>query len=310
VAIIVPAWNASKTWETFSQSLAENLKAAGIPSTSVLFIDSSSADNTAALVVSAGYRIHTIPQSEFDHGATRQLGVDLMEKSDILVFLTQDAVLEKSDSIARLLRAFEDPSIGACYGRQLPKPGATIIEAHARLFNYPARSVTRDLDSRKELGFKSIFLSDSFSAYRRSALKAVGGFPGGVLFGEDTILAARMHMAGWKTTYVSEAAVMHSHSYSMSQDFRRYFDIGCLHAMESWLLTEFGQASGEGKRFVLSELRYVAKRNVFLIPSVMLRTFIKLLGYKLGRGHTHFPMLLKEKLSMNPPYWSKHHRTS
>jgi rhamnosyltransferase len=93
VAIIVPAWNASKTWETFSQSLAENLKAAGIPSTSVLFIDSSSADNTAALVVSAGYRIHTIPQSEFDHGATRQLGVDLMEKSDILVFLTQDAVL-------------------------------------------------------------------------------------------------------------------------------------------------------------------------------------------------------------------------
>jgi rhamnosyltransferase len=80
--------------------------------------------------------------------------------------------------------------------------------------------------------------------------------------------------------------------------------------MESWLLTEFGQASGEGKRFVLSELRYVAKRNVFLIPSVMLRTFIKLLGYKLGRGHTHFPMLLKEKLSMNPPYWSKHHRTS
>ncbi|MFE0678513.1 hypothetical protein ACFW26_34910, partial [Streptomyces sp. NPDC058867] len=46
--------------------------------------------------------------------------------------------------------------------------------------------------------------------------------------------------------------VHHSHSYSIGEEFRRYFDVGVMHARAPWLLDRFGKAEGEGKRFVQS----------------------------------------------------------
>ena len=88
---------------------------------------------------------------------------------------------------------------------------------------------------------------------------SVGGFSPDVIFGEDTLVVARMHRAGWKTAYVADAMVRHSHAYSIAEEFRRYFDIGVLHARESWLVDQFGSASGEGRRFVVSEMRHLAE---------------------------------------------------
>lgn len=155
-AVIVPTLNAAKEWRDFSHSLLENT-----PCETVLVIDSESTDTSVALARASGIRVHGILRREFDHGATRQLAVDLVPDVDILVFLTQDAVIAGSDSIRNLLRSFEDPEVGAAYGRQLPRFDSRPIEAHARLFNYPAVSVLRDYSSRKDLGFKTIFISNS-----------------------------------------------------------------------------------------------------------------------------------------------------
>jgi len=276
-----------------------------MPRDAVLIVDSASSDNTAELVRGAGFKLHTILRSDFDHGATRQLGADLMPDAELLVYLTQDAVLASPAAIANLLKAFDDASVGAAFGRQMPRINAGAIEAHARLFNYPGVSRVRDLSTRNELGSKSIFLSDSFSAYRRSALMAVGGFPANVIFGEDTMLAGRLHLAGWKTAYVAEAAVIHSHGYTFGREFRRYFDIGALYSHEDWLVTEFGGATGEGKRFVFSELRYLAKHAPLLIPSAILRTALKLLGYKLGRNQAKLSSDMRLRLTMNKNFWLK-----
>jgi rhamnosyltransferase len=220
-----------------------------------------------------------------------------------LVYLTQDAILDSSETIAELLKAFENQEIGAAYGRQLPHVGSTPIEKHARLFNYSGRSSIRTLESREQLGFKSIFISNSFAAYRREALMAVGGFPRDVIFGEDTITAAKLLLAGWKIAYVAEAQVYHSHSYTWRQEFRRYFDIGVLHSREHWLLDEFGHASGEGKRFVLSELRYLWPKHILLIPSSLIRTALKLIGYRLGRMEGKLGLAWKRRFSMNRSFW-------
>jgi len=227
----------------------------------------------------------------------------LLPDADILIYLTQDAILATADAIAKLLEVFDDPSVGAAYGRQLPRRGATAIEAHARHFNYPAVSQVRVLTDRERLGFKTIFISNSFAAYRSSALRAVGGFPKDVIFGEDTITAAKLLLAGWKIAYVAEAQACHSHNYTWMQDFRRYFDIGVLHSRESWLLDEFGQAGGEGKRFVFSELKYLWSNHIVLIPSAMVRTGLKLAGYRLGRLHRKLSMGWKRRLSMHPSFW-------
>lgn len=112
---------------------------------------------------------------------------------------------------------------------------------------------------------------------------SVGGFSTDVSFGEDTLAVARLHRAGWKTAYVAEALVEHSHAYSIKAEFRRYLEIGILHERERWLLEEFGAADSEGWRFVVSELRYLSTYAPHHIPSAMLRTLAKYIAYRRGR---------------------------
>jgi rhamnosyltransferase len=297
--VVVPTLNAAKDWHHLVSPLLE-----AIAPDRVLIVDSSSTDGTADLAQAAGFRVHTIARSEFNHGGTRQLAVELLPDAEILVFLTQDVEFAQPDAMSRLLEVFIDPTVAAAYGRQLPRRGATPIEAHARLYNYPEQSNVRASASREQFGFKTIFISNSFAAYRRAALMAVGGFPGDVIFGEDTITAGRLLLAGWKVAYVAEAQVYHSHSYTWTQEFKRYFDIGVLHAKEDWLLDKFGGAGGEGSRFVRSELRYLWPSSKLFIPSAMIRTAIKLAGYKLGSSERKLSVGWKRRLSMNSSFWN------
>jgi rhamnosyltransferase len=298
VRIIIPTLNAGTQWGQLIAAIQGNM-----PPQQVLIVDSSSTDATVELARKAGFEVEVRPRSEFNHGATRQLAAAMSEDYELLIFMTQDAMLAGEADIGKLIAAFKDSDIGAAYGRQLPHKEAGPLEVHARLFNYPEKSAVRTLSSKEQLGFKAIFISNSFAAYRRVALQGVGGFPVDTIFGEDTITAARLLKAGWKIAYVAEAQVYHSHSYTWRQEFRRYFDIGVLHQRESWLLEEFGGAGGEGARFVRSELRYLWPAHWWLIPSALIRTALKLAGYRLGRLEKHLPTELKRRFSMNGGYW-------
>jgi rhamnosyltransferase len=296
--VVVPVLNAAKLWAAFHEGLLRQ----GLDPQQILIIDSSSTDGTAELARGAGYRVVTIERSEFNHGGTRQTAVELLEFAEILVFLTQDAILANDHAISNLLRPFDDPLVGAAYGRQLPRTGAGPIESHARCFNYPAESQIRTLALREKLGFKSIFCSNSFAAYRKSALATVGGFPN-VIVSEETIVSARLLLNGWKTAYAADAVVYHSHHYSYKEEFRRYFDIGVLHAREPWLLEEFGKVDGEGMRFVRSQLNYLFPKYAYLVFDSILRFFIKYAGYRAGRLENKLDTSLARHLSQQGHYW-------
>ncbi len=299
ITLIIPTHNASIHW----QALLESIRGQSLKPQQVIVIDSASSDSTVREARNAGFTLLEIDSKDFDHGGTRQFAAEHAPNADILIYLTQDAILYGADAFKHLVAAFQNPSIGAAYGRQLPRATAKPIEAHARLFNYPTISAVRSWDTRSNLGFKSIFFSNSFGAYRREALMSVGGFSSGVIFGEDTLVVARLHRAGWKTAYVAEALVQHSHPYLIREEFRRYFDIGVLHAREPWLLEQFGSATGEGRRFVLSELRYLLKHGPLRIPSALIRTIAKYVGYKAGRHEHKMGPRLKYHLGLNKAFW-------
>ncbi len=300
LAIVVPTLNPGRLAGLFVAALC-NQSNWPMP---LLVIDSSSDDGSPERFAQVGARILQIPRAEFDHGGTRQLAIDASPGSDVIVFLTQDAILADARAISALLAAFDDPAVGMAYGRQLPHPDAGPFGAFARRFNYPEQSVVRSISDGSRYGLKTIFVSNSFAAYRRSALQAVGGFPSNTIFGEDTIVAARMLMAGLKVAYVAEACVYHSHDYTLADEFRRYFDIGVLHSRESWLRATFGQAEGEGGRYVRAELRYLREHAPWLIPVAFLRNGLKYFGYRLGMLERHLPIGLKRRISMHRRYWS------
>jgi rhamnosyltransferase len=279
VSLCIPTLNASNTWNEFIRALM----AQTVRPSEILVLDSSSTDGTADLAKRDGCRVVTIPRDKFSHGGTRQQAAELASTPSVLVYLTQDVILRDAYSLARLIAAFDDPTVGAAYGRQLPRPGANPIEAHARLFNYPPLSAIRSLESTSAVGFRTIFFSNSFGAYRRTALDQAGGFPRESNFGEDTVVAARLLQRGWRIAYVSEAEVYHSHAYSCREEYQRYYRIGQLHGCEPWLLRDFGEAFGEGRKFAFSEMHYLSKHAPWQIPEAMLRSGLKYLGYKFGR---------------------------
>ena len=300
--VIFPIYNAEPFLELLINTLLNKNK---LNIDSCLFIDSSSIDNSVKILNANKIPVQRIKKGDFDHGATRQFATELVD-ADIYVFMTQDALPADKDAIGNLLKAFDDPNVGCAYGRQLPHKDANILASHARAFNYPEESYVRSYEDRKQYGIKTCFNSNSFAAYRKTALQDVGGFPSKNILGEDMFVAARMLQDNWKVAYCADAQVYHSHNYTLMQEFKRYFDIGVFHHEQSWILKDFSSPEDEGMKYVKSELNYCWKGKHYL---VIIRSYftilLKFIGYKLGKNYTFLPQSLRPKLSMCSFYWIK-----
>lgn len=301
VGLIVPTYNGGKVWRRWLEAFDKQEKK---PS-KLIVIDSSSDDDTAAISKTYGFEVIIIPREEFDHGGTRQFGVDKLKGKDIILFMTQDAILVEPDAIKNLVSAFDDPMVGAAYGRQRPRKQANAIESHARYFNYPATSLMKSKEDASNLGIKTVFISNSFAAYRRKFFMDVGGFPKHNIFAEDMYVAAKMGLSGAKIAYCANASVFHSHQYSFIHEFRRYFDNGVFHTREPWIQENYGKAGREGLRYLIAELKFLGLKKCYLIPSSIIRNIFKYIGYKLGKKEKYIPISLKKKLSMNTRFWDK-----
>lgn len=301
ITVIIPVYQPDERFLRLLQSLAEQTV-----QFRVMVIDSGNSEAFyQAYLRPLGAVVQHIEARMFDHGATRQMGIVMNPDADVYVFLTQDAILAAQDAISRLAGAFANPKIGCAYGRQLPHKNAGIFAAGARAFNYPSESYIRSYGDKERYGIRTAFMSNSFAGYRREAVYQAGGFPQKTIFGEDMYLAGRMLKSGWQVAYVAEAQVYHSHEYTLPQEFKRYFDMGVFHARESWLRKEFGRAEGEGKKFVLSQLKTAARYNLLLCGAAVAHNAVKLAGYKLGGWEKYLPQKWKLQLTMNKNYWNR-----
>lgn len=297
--IVIPTYNGGALWS----EAAAAIKAQCI-NCDVLVIDSSSSDSTISVARDCGFFIHSISPSEFNHGGTRNLALSLFPDVDVLIFMTQDAILESPMAIQNLLSCFvSNPTVAAISGRQLPHINANPIAAHARVFNYSCESAVRSADDVPSLGIKTAFMSNSFAAYKRDIFFDLGLFPNNTILAEDMYIAAKILLSGYKVAYCAQAAVLHSHNYTPWEEFRRYFDTGVFHACEPWIQNQLGGASGEGLKFVKSELYFLWKNAPMWIPRAIFTTFCKLLGYKLGLNFKRIPKRWRSKFSMYKSYW-------
>ena len=279
--LIIPTLNAGAQFRT----LLEQLAAQTLP-TRKLIVDSESTDGTAQLAKSFGIEVLTISRASFNHGATRQFALEYLLKTaptDVIIFLTQDVLFRDNESLAQLVKIFDaNSTVGLSYGRQLPHANATNEAKFLRAFNYPPESQLRSLDDKKIFGIKTAFASNSFAAYRVSALQSVGGFPSHVPLSEDMFVAAKMLLRGLKIYYAADAQVYHSHNYTAAQEFRRYVQIGKFHAQEPWIRETFGSAEGAGKKFVVMKLTALAKKNPLDCIGAIFRDAAKFFGYRIG----------------------------
>lgn len=247
-------------------------------------------------------RVVAVRKADFDHGGTRRKAVQLSD-ADYFVMMTQDAVPADDYLIERLILAVKEEGCALSYARQCAPINSTVVEQYTRLFNYPNVSCTKTKADLPRFGIKTYFCSDVCAAYKRSAYDAVGGFTERTIFNEDAIIASRFIDAGYSISYVAEAKVYHSHNYTLSEQFKRNFDLGVSHAQYRGIFAAV-PAEREGTRLVKNTLQYLIGQKKYLdVLDLIFQSGAKFLGYQLGKRYYMMPRQLLLTCSSNAGYF-------
>ena len=179
--------------------------------------------------------------------------------------------------------AFSAPDVAAVFGRQIAYPDAPEYEKLTRQFNYPDQPrIWREADIPR-YGVKAYFFSDACAAYRRETYLAVGGFDAPIITNEDMMMAAKLLHAGYALAYTPEAAVYHSHRYTLGEEYRRNKKIGLV--MEQYRPRLTGaEADAEGwrmLRFVGGEL--ARRRQYGELFTFYTHAVVRFTGNRIGK---------------------------
>lgn len=228
----------------------------------IIVLDSSSSDGTATIVGRyPNVKLYNIARNDFDHGGTRNLALE-MTSGSLLLFLTQDAIPADDEYIEKLIAPFDERCVAAAYARQVPRNNARRYVQLVQMYNYPPRSCFKTKEDIERLGIKAYYLSDSCSAYRRSALRKIGGIPHPCATNEDMLAACRLLHIGFKISYQSEAKVYHSHNFTPFEQYRRNKAIGRFLTLNKGEL-DVPTEVGEGKRLVKFVVSNLLKEGEF-----------------------------------------------
>ena len=246
--------------------------------------------------------IHHVSETEFDHGKTRDMGVQF-SKAPYFLCMTQDAVPANENMIEELLKVLEKKKVSSVYGKQLARANGHILEDFTRKFNYPDESRIKSLKDLDELGIKTYFCSNVCAAYKREVYDKLGGFIKKTIFNEDMIYAATVIKSGYEIGYVAEAQVIHSHYYTGKQQFHRNFDLGVSQADHPEVFQEV-PSEKEGGKLVLETVKFLIKEKKLnlLIPFIY-QCGCKYIGYRMGKAYRKLPMSVIQKCTMNSNYW-------
>ena len=253
--------------------------------------------------LSDAMEVHHLTKEEFDHGGTRARAAELSD-SDVMVFMTQDAMPADRELLAELLKALDqEENIAAAYARQLPNAECSFVERYTRAFNYPDTSLVKTKADLDKYGIKTFFCSNVCAAYKKDIYEKQGGFVRRTIFNEDMIYAGGLIRAGYGIAYAAEARVIHSHNYNCMQQFHRNFDLGVSQA-EHPEIFEGVPSEGEGMRLVKKTLAYlIHSGRIWLIPGFVLQCAGKYAGYLAGKKFRKLPKKFILWCTMSPNYW-------
>lgn len=246
--------------------------------------------------------IDGISKSSFNHGGTRDKGIRQSD-ADIVIFMTQDAIPGDKFVIKELLESFEDTDVAVAYARQLPRESSGTAQSYINLFNYPKNSCKKTKEDIERLGVKAYFCSDVCAAYRKDIYISIGGFEKNIIFGEDTVYAAKAIEAGYAVYYAADAQVIHSHKYSCMQQFRRNFDIAVMHTDYPEYFKKVSSEK-EGAKLVKNTFLFLTgRRAYFEAADFVVQSGFKYAGYLLGKNYKKLSKEAIMYMTSNKDYW-------
>jgi rhamnosyltransferase len=284
VSVIIPVRNGAETLDKCLKSLCAQTIGESIE---IIVLDSMSTDGSREIMQGYGAKIADVPNDSFNHGLTRNMGVQLA-KAPLVFFTVQDAWLSTNDLLEKMASHFNDPEVMAVVGHQAvphekdknpllwynPISSATITE---RLIKDPAQFANLDTESQKAL----ISWDNVISIYRRDALLEQPFVK--TAFAEDWIWSYQALLKGWKLLHDSSLVVWHYHHlyfkftfnaiYILNFHFHQFF--GYKPSMPKVILPMIGATYHllKHRDLEFSEKIYWIRYNFTSIAAVYLSTF-------------------------------------
>jgi glycosyltransferase involved in cell wall biosynthesis len=179
----------------------------------VIFLDSGSTDGTLKLLSEFPCTVYTIASSEFSFGDTCNLMCEL-SRAEYCIFFSGHVAFEDANLLEVGLGRMVADDLGASYFRQIPniQLGCSSYEKAFLRHRYPSGSYR--LIASGESSF-----SNAASILRRSAWEK-RGFP--LVIASEDILWLKSHTeADFKTGYLADLTVEHSHNETPAQVRKR-----------------------------------------------------------------------------------------
>ena len=249
VSVIVPAFNEAVTIEACLRGLAhqtyENLSA--------LVVDDGSDDGTSATVTEAITRIGgstpiaLVRKNNGGKASALNLGLR-MTSSDVVVCVDADSVLAP-DAIERIVEPFEDRTVGAVGGAVKVADSGTLLGRQQAMEYIAGLGLQR-------AAFAHInavqVLPGAISAFRRDALRSVGGYSSDTMV-EDFDVTVAVQAAGFRAV-VQPRAVAHTEGVASLRDLikqRRRWTYGGFQVLGKYRRTLFTDDVGPLSRLGL-----------------------------------------------------------
>lgn len=225
LSIIIPVKNGSLTLgrclhAITTQTITESRE--------IIVLDSMSTDNSVSIAKSFGAKIIAVPNGTFNHGLTRNVGVQYAS-GELIYFTVQDAWLSETGQLEKMCAHFEDPEVQSVTGIQgIP----ATLDANPAMWFKRVTAATPEV--RQWQHDKLLRLSpkqrlalcdwDNVNAmYRKCALQALPFKE--TDFAEDALWAEAALLKGWTIVRDSSLLVYHYHHQTFSYAFRTAYVI-------------------------------------------------------------------------------------
>jgi rhamnosyltransferase len=286
----------------------------------LLICDSGSRDDSVQRARSRGARVIEVAPTQFSHGGTRNL---LMQEASgrLVAFLSQDAEPADERWLERLLAGFDlAADVSIVYGPYLPRLDAAPAvrwelerwfaslapDGQPRVDRLEREELLSDTNDRALPAIALIgprgFFTDANACIARHAWEHVPFRD--VPYAEDRVLAIDMLRGGYAKAFMPDAAVWHSHDYTMREQLRRTFDEWRgLREVYGWrepatpahLARQMRGALGRAREELTRE---GASRRASVFVEVGRHHVARLVGALLGSRAERLPAWMRRRLSL------------
>lgn len=224
ISVVIPvkngdAWLDKTLPAIFSQTLADRME--------VIVVDSGSTDRTNEILAKYPVKVIRIDPSTFNHGTTRNLGVQ-HARGQYIAMTVQDATPDSPQWLQHLLDGFEDATIAGVCGQQIVdhdpeknpvdwfRPISAPGKVKYQFDNTQSFSRLSPEEQRRYCHWDNVN-----AMYRRDILLQLPFRK--TSFSEDGLWSRDALLAGYAIVYNTAARVQHYHHETVDYAFRRSF---------------------------------------------------------------------------------------